>query len=144
MTTSPTSPTSATEQPGDNHIRVDGPDGPVMVNVEAIEQRIAAGIRPVVDGGRIDPAEITKTIAGLVGDAKVLLPVAEARYKDHGGQVAMGLDSLRRRLAYHRPDPCLYPLNAALCAADLARSCRTLLSLVTEPVDSHRVVLTTW
>ncbi|MGK5548656.1 hypothetical protein ACSNOH_28570 [Streptomyces sp. URMC 127] len=114
------------------------------MNVEAIKQRIAAGIRPVVDGGTIDPAEITKVTAGLVGDAEVLLPVAEARYKDRGGPVTVGLDSLRRRLAYHRPDPRLYPLNAALCAADLARSCRTLLNLVTEPVDPHLVVLTTW
>lgn len=139
-----TSPTSSAKQPGDRRIRVDGPDGPVTVNVEAIEQRIAAGIRPVVDGGRFDPAEITKVTAGLVGDAEVLLPLAEARYKDRGGQITVGLDSLRRRLAYHRPDPRLYPLNAAVCAADLARSCRTLLKLVTEPVDSHRVVLTTW
>ncbi|MFF4534122.1 hypothetical protein ACFY1P_33235 [Streptomyces sp. NPDC001407] len=139
-----TSLTSATKKPGDRRICVDGPDGPVTVNVEVIEQRIAAGLRPVVDGCRIDPAEVARVTAGLVGDAEALLPVAEARYKDRGGQVTMGLDSLRRRLAYHRPDPRLYPLNAALCAADLARSCRTLLNLVTEPVDPHRVVLTTW
>ncbi|MFI9311515.1 hypothetical protein [Streptomyces triculaminicus] len=139
-----TSPTSAAEQPGDRRIRVDGPDGPATVNVAAIKQRIAAGIRPVVDGDKIDPAEITKVTAGLVRDAEVLLPVAEARSKDRCGQITVGLDSLRRRLAYHRPDPRLYPLNAALCAADLARGCRTLLNLVTEPVDPHRVVLTTW
>ncbi|MGK5544982.1 hypothetical protein ACSNOH_09655 [Streptomyces sp. URMC 127] len=142
MTTSPTSTASTT--PADRRIRVDSPEGPVTVSVDAIEQRIAAGLRPVVDGGTIDSAEITKVITALVDDAKALLPVGEARYKDRGGRVTMGLDSLRRRLAYHRPDPRLYPLNAALCAADLARSCRTLLQLVTEPVDAHRVVLTTW
>jgi hypothetical protein len=117
---------------------------PGRIDVKGIQQTIAAGLRPVVSGCRIDPAEVARVTANLVGDAEVLLPVAEARYKDHGGQVTMGLDSLRRRLAYHRPDPRLYPLNAALCAADLARSCRTLLKLVTEPVDPHRVVLTTW
>ncbi|WP_367139011.1 MULTISPECIES: hypothetical protein [Streptomyces] len=114
------------------------------MSIDAIEQRIAAGLRPVVDGGAIDPGEIIKVTADLVDAAKELLPVAETRYKDHTGQVTIGLDSLRRRLAYQRPDPRLYPLNAALCAADLARSCRTLLELVTEPVDRHRVVLTPW
>ncbi|WP_424886827.1 hypothetical protein [Streptomyces sp. XH2] len=139
-----TSPTSAAKTPGDRRVRADGPDGPVTLHIEAIEQRIAAGLRPVVDGGSIDPAEIARVTASLVRDAETLLSVAEARYKDHGGQVTTGLDSLRRRLAYRRPDPRLHPLNAALCVADLARSCRTLLKLVTDPVDPHRVVLTTW
>ncbi|MGW2601227.1 hypothetical protein [Streptomyces klenkii] len=139
-----TYPITTSKTAGDSRLCVEGPNGPVTVNVEAIKQRIAAGLRPVVDGGNIDPVQVTKATADLVGDAEMLLPVAEARYKGHAGQVTLGLDSLRRRLAYQRPDPRLYPLNAALCAADLARSCRTLLELVTEPVDPHRVVLSTW
>ncbi|MEV4506015.1 hypothetical protein [Streptomyces klenkii] len=49
-------------------------------------------------------------------DAEALLPVAEARYKDHGGQVTMGLDSLRRRLTYPPTGPAPLPAECrALC-----------------------------
>ncbi|MCD9145915.1 DUF6415 family natural product biosynthesis protein [Streptomyces albireticuli] len=142
MTTTSTSAAAKTAR--SSRIRVDGPDGPVMVDVDAIEQRIDAGMRPVIDAVSIDPAEITRITKGLVGDVEKLLPVAEARFKDRGGHITLGLDSLRRRLDYQRPDPRSYPLNAAICAADLARSCRTLLKLLTGPEDPNQVVISTW
>lgn len=143
MTTTPVSAAAAAA--GESLLRMDGPDGPVTINVGEVEEAIAAGLRPVVEGSRVSSAEIAGLAARLVGHVEVLLPVAEIRYRAHrpGGGPYHGLfgadlDALRRRLGYERPDARSYPLNAMVWVAEIARSCRALLALVTAPGTGSR------
>ncbi|MFF4409759.1 DUF6415 family natural product biosynthesis protein [Streptomyces sp. NPDC001404] len=116
---------------------VDGPDSTAPIDMEQIRSTIAEALRPCVEGISIPPATFAEITQRLVGHIELLLPIAEAEHRAlrPGGGVCNGvsgadLDALRRRLAYERPDPRAYPLNAVLWLAELARGCRSLLDLI--------------